>query len=96
MTELFFYQHLTGEWWTSHLTPQGADKMSGLYAQLSSAVSHFRALYKQLQVSRPFLSIQLFLKLNKVTDHHKENIQSIVWKEKGVQNGTVYLAVFGL
>lgn len=42
---------------------RGADKMSGLYAQLSSAVSHFKALYKQLQVCRPFLSIQLFLKV---------------------------------
>lgn len=57
----------------------GPDKMSGLYAQISWAVSHLGPLYKQLWVSGPFLSIQTFFKLNKVTDHHKENIQSIVW-----------------
>lgn len=64
---------------------RGADKMSGLYSQLSLAVSHFRPLYKQLGVSKPFLSIQLLLKLNKVTDHHKKNIQSIVWKKGGAK-----------
>ena len=63
--------------------PGGADKMSGLYAQISWAVSHFRPLYKYFWVSGPFLSIQAFFKLNKVTDHHKENIHSIVWGKKG-------------
>ena len=42
---------------------RGADKMSGLYAQISWAVSHFRPLYKQLRVSRPFLSIQAFFQV---------------------------------
>lgn len=55
---MFFHQHMAGESWTLHLPPQGADKMSGLYAQLSLAITHFQTLYKQFQVSQPFLSIQ--------------------------------------
>lgn len=70
---------MAGELWTLHLPPWGADKMSGLYAQLSLAITHFRPCTNSFESPGPSFQFRLFLKLNKVTDHHKENIQSIVW-----------------
>lgn len=70
---------MAGESWTLHLPPWGADKMSGLYAQLSLAITHFRPCTNSFKSPSPSFQFRLFLKLNKVIDHHKENIQSIVW-----------------
>lgn len=39
---------------------RGSDKMSGLHAQCGFTATHSKPLCKQLQVSRPFLSIQAF------------------------------------
>lgn len=75
---------------------RGADKMSGLYAQISWAVSHFRPLFKQLRVSRPFLSIQAFFQVKQSHWPSQRKYSYHCMEEKKVQNGTVYFAVFGL
>lgn len=78
--QLFFYQHLTGESWPSRLPPQG------IWQNVRTprpAWLHCHSLQALVQTATSFQTLPFhsgFFFLNKVTGHHKENIQSIVWE----------------
>lgn len=70
VTELFFYQHLTGVSWTARLTPQGADKIcQGYTPRLVEPSVTSGPCSNSYRVSRPFLSIQAFFQVKQSHDH---------------------------